>query len=65
MGTTIAMRPKRVPSIKTLCKRAIISGDTEVALKLLKSLENPKPPSPQRVSYLNRPYYNSKLKYEP
>ena len=43
MTTGIAMRPKRVPSIKTLCKRAIISGDTELALELLKQLQNPKP----------------------
>ena len=53
MTTEIAMRPKRVPSIKTLCKRAIISGDIELALKLLKSLENPKP---KRLCKDDRPY---------
>lgn len=53
MNTEIAMRPKRVPSIKTLCKRAILSGDTNEALKLLKLLENPKP---KRLSKMDMPY---------
>jgi hypothetical protein len=51
-------------SLKQQVRSAIKRGDTELALELLKSLENPKPPNPQRVSYLNRPYYNSKLRYE-
>ena len=53
MDTEIAMRPKRVPSIKTLCKRAIISGDTKLALELLKQLQNPKP---KRLSKMDMPY---------
>ena len=52
-------------SLKQQVRAAIKRGDTELALELLRGLENPKPPSPQRVSYLNRPYYNSKLRYEP
>ena len=51
-------------SLKQQVRAAIKRGDTVVALELLKSLENPKPPTLQRVSYLNRPYYNSKLRYE-
>ena len=47
------MKPKRVPSIKTLCKRAIISGDIAQALTLLKQLENPKP---KRLSKMDQPY---------
>ena len=53
MGTEIAMKPKRVPSIKTKCKRAIIAGDTEQALELLKLLENPRP---KRLSKMDQPY---------
>jgi len=53
MGTRIAMKPKRVPSIKTLCKRAIISGNTAEALTLLKQLENPRP---KRLSKMDQPY---------
>ena len=52
-------------SLKQQVRAAIKRGDNELALQLLRGLENPKPPSPQRVSYLNRPYYNSKLRYEP
>ena len=37
------MKPPRKPSPKTLCKRAIIVGNTEQALELLKQLENPRP----------------------
>jgi hypothetical protein len=51
-------------SLKQQVRAAIKRGDNELALQLLRGLENPKPPSPQRVSYLNRPYYNSKLRYE-
>ena len=51
-------------SLKQQVRAAIKRGDTELALELLRGLENPKPPSLQRVSYLNRPYYNSKLRYE-
>ena len=53
MGTRIAMKPKRVPSIKTLCKHAIIAGDTTEALALLKQLENPRP---KRLSKMDQPY---------
>jgi hypothetical protein len=53
MGTRIAMKPPRQLSLKTLCKRAIISGDTEQALTLLKQLENPKP---KRLSKMDQPY---------
>ena len=52
-------------SLKQQVRNAIKRGDTVLALELLKGLENPKPPSPQRVSQLNRPYYNSKFRYEP
>jgi hypothetical protein len=45
---------KRVPSIKTQVKNAIKSGNTELALELLKQLENPKP---KQVSKLDKPYY--------
>jgi len=51
-------------SLKQQVRAAIKRGDTEVAIELLKGLSNPQPPKPQRVSYLNRPYYNSKLRYE-
>ena len=51
-------------SLKQQVRAAIKRGDTVAALELLKSLENPKPPTLQRGSYLNRPYYNSKLRYE-
>ena len=51
-------------SLKQQVRAAIKRGDNELALELLKGLANPQPPSPQRVSYLNRPYYNSKLRYE-
>jgi hypothetical protein len=47
------MKPKRVPSIKTLCKHAIIAGDTTEALALLKQLENPRP---KRLSKMDQPY---------
>ena len=47
------MKPPRQPSLKTLCKRAIISGNTEQALALLKQLENPKP---KRLSKMDQPY---------
>jgi hypothetical protein len=47
------MKPPRKPSLKTLCKSAILSGDTERALTLLKQLENPKP---KRVSKMDQPY---------
>ena len=53
MGTMIAMKPQRKPSPKTLCKRAIISGNTELALELLKLLENPRP---KRLSKMDQPY---------
>jgi hypothetical protein len=51
-------------SLKQQVRAAIKRGEIDLALQLLRGLENPKPPSPQRVSYLNRPYYNSKLRYE-
>jgi hypothetical protein len=44
---------KRVPSIKTQVKNAIKSGNTELALELLKQLENPKP---KKLSKMDRPY---------
>lgn len=47
------MKPPRQPSIKTLCKRAIVAGNTEQALELLKQLENPRP---KRLSKMNQPY---------
>jgi hypothetical protein len=53
MDTRIAMKPKRVPSTKTLCKRAIISGNIEQALTLLKQLENPRP---KRLRKEDMPY---------
>jgi hypothetical protein len=52
-------------SLKQQVRAAIKRGDNELALELLKGLANPQSPKPQRVSYLNRPYYNSKLRYEP
>jgi len=51
-------------SLKQQVRAAIKRGETDLALKLLKGLSNPKPPSPARVSQLNRPYYNSKFVYE-
>jgi hypothetical protein len=53
LGTRIAMKPPRQPSLKTLCKRAILTGDTEQALTLLKQLENPKP---KRLRKEDMPY---------
>ena len=53
MGTRIAMKPQRKPSPKTLCKRAILSGDIKLALELLKLLENPRP---KRLSKMDQPY---------
>ena len=53
MGTRIAMKPPRQPSPKTLCKRAIIAGNTEQALELLKQLENPRP---KRLRKEDMPY---------
>jgi hypothetical protein len=47
------MKPPRQPSLKTLCKRAIIAGNTEQALELLKQLENPRP---KRLSKMDQPY---------
>ena len=47
------MKPPRQPSLKTLCKRAILLGDTEQALTLLKQLENPKP---KRLRKEDMPY---------
>jgi hypothetical protein len=47
------MKPPRQLTIKTKCKRAIIAGDTEQALELLKQLENPKP---KRLSKMDQPY---------
>jgi hypothetical protein len=44
-------------SLKQQVRAAIKRGDTVVALELLKSLENPKPPKPKRVSKLDQPYY--------
>ena len=53
-----------IMTIKQQVRAAIKRGDQTLALELLKKLENPKPPSLERVSYLNRPYYNSKLQYK-
>jgi hypothetical protein len=53
MSTLIAMKPPRQLTIKTKCKRAILSGDTKLALELLKQLSNP---SPKRVAPGDRPY---------
>lgn len=53
MDNRIAMKPPRQLTIKTKCKRAIIAGDTEQALELLKQLENPKP---KRLSKMDQPY---------
>ena len=53
LGTRIAMKPPRNPSLKTLCKRAIIAGNTTEALTLLKQLENPKP---KRLRKEDMPY---------
>ena len=47
------MKPPRQPSLKTLCKRAILTGDIAQALTLLKQLENPKP---KRLSKMDQPY---------
>ena len=44
---------KRVPSIKTQVRNAIKSGNTELALELLKQLENPRP---KRLSKEDQPY---------
>lgn len=51
-------------TIKQQVRAAIKRGETALALELLKQLSNPTPPKLQKVSYLNRPYYNSKLRYE-
>jgi hypothetical protein len=53
METRIAMKQPRQPSLKTLCKRAIIAGNIEQALALLKQLENPRP---KRLSKMDQPY---------
>ena len=47
------MKQPRQPSLKTLCKRAIIAGNIEQALALLKQLENPRP---KRLSKMDQPY---------
>jgi hypothetical protein len=47
------MKPPRQLTIKTKCKRAILSGDTKLALELLKQLSNPRP---KRVAPGDRPY---------
>ena len=47
------MKPPRQPSLRTLCKRAIIAGNTTEALALLKQLENPKP---KRLRKEDMPY---------
>ncbi len=43
-------------SIKRQVMAAIKSGDKELALKLLRSLENPKPIKPKKPSSLDQPY---------
>ena len=47
------MKPPRNHSLKTLCKRAILSGDIKQALELLKQLENPRP---KRLRKEDMPY---------
>ena len=44
-------------SLKQQIVAAIKSGDKELAIKLLKGLENPKPPKPKKPSKLDQPYY--------
>jgi hypothetical protein len=41
LGTRIAMKPPRQPSLKTLCKRAILTGDIKQALDPLKTTGEP------------------------
>ena len=54
MAESVSFQKKpRTPSIKTQCKKAILSGNTELALELLKKLENPRP---KRLSKGDRPY---------
>jgi hypothetical protein len=44
-------------SLKQQVRAAIKRGDTELALELLRGLENPKPPKPKKLSKLDQPYY--------
>jgi hypothetical protein len=44
-------------SLKQQVRAAIKRGDTELALELLRGLENPKPKKPKKPSKLDQPYY--------
>jgi hypothetical protein len=44
-------------SLKQQVKAAIKRGEIDLALQLLRGLENPKPPKPKKPSKLDQPYY--------
>ncbi len=44
-------------SLKQQVRAAIKRGETELALQLLRGLENPKPIKPKKPSKLDQPYY--------
>jgi hypothetical protein len=44
-------------SLKQQVRAAIKRGDNELALELLRGLENSKPPKPRKPSKLDQPYY--------
>ena len=44
-------------SLKQQVRAAIKRGETDLALQLLRGLENPKPPKPKKPSKLDQPYY--------
>lgn len=43
-------------SLKQQVRAAIKRGDTELALDLLRGLENPKPPKAKKPSKMDQPY---------
>jgi hypothetical protein len=44
-------------SLKQQVRAAIKRGEIDLALQLLRGLENPKPPKPKKPSKLDQPYY--------
>jgi hypothetical protein len=44
-------------SLKQQVRAAIKRGETDLALELLRGLENPKPPKVKKPSKLDQPYY--------
>jgi hypothetical protein len=65
MNPQTSLTQTRTPSLKTQCRQAIKAGNTELALEMLKGLENPKPIKLKKPSPLDKPYYCSFIYKKP